>query len=135
VIADTAGRLPTQANLMLELQKIKRVIQKAGINTPSTPAPHQIVVVLDGNTGQNALAQAKAFDACLGLTGIVITKLDGTAKGGILAAIALWVRELDALVVSGQRVTTPKVYFVGVGERLEDLQAFNADQFSQALLS
>jgi fused signal recognition particle receptor len=87
VIADTAGRLPTQAHLMAELAKIKRVIQKADEGA-AKPAPHEVLLVLDGNTGQNALTQAKAFDAALGITGLIITKLDGTAKGGVLAAIA-----------------------------------------------
>jgi fused signal recognition particle receptor len=117
VIADTAGRLPTQAHLMAELTKIKRVIQKA-----DTTAPHEVILVLDGNTGQNALAQLKAFDAAIGVTGLIITKLDGTAKGGVLAAIALLPR-------------APKVYFIGVGEALEDLQPFDAIEFSTALLS
>jgi fused signal recognition particle receptor len=125
VIADTAGRLPTQAHLMAELTKIKRVIQKA-----DNFAPHEVILVLDGNTGQNALAQAKAFDAAIGVTGLIITKLDGTAKGGVLAAIALWAQELRA---AGR--TAPHVYFIGVGEALEDLQPFNAREFSQALLS
>ncbi len=117
VIADTAGRLPTQAHLMAELTKIKRVIQKA-----DPTAPHEVILVLDGNTGQNALAQLKAFDAAIGVTGLIITKLDGTAKGGVLAAIALL-------------PSAPKVYFIGVGEALEDLQPFDAREFSTALLS
>lgn len=125
VIADTAGRLPTQAHLMAELSKIKRVIQKA-----DSAAPHEVLLVLDGNTGQNALAQAKAFDAAIGVTGLIITKLDGTAKGGVLAAIALWAKELTA---AGK--TPPRVYFIGVGEALEDLQPFGAREFSQALLN
>lgn len=125
VIADTAGRLPTQAHLMAELSKIKRVIQKA-----DSAAPHEVLLVLDGNTGQNALAQAKAFDAAIGVTGLIITKLDGTAKGGVLAAIALWAKELTA---AGK--TPPRVYFIGVGEALEDLQPFDAREFSQALLN
>jgi fused signal recognition particle receptor len=110
---------------MAELQKIQRVIQKA-----DGAAPHEVLLVLDGNTGQNALAQAKAFDTCLGLTGLIITKLDGTAKGGVLAAIALWTRELTQ---TGR--IPPKVYFIGVGEALEDLQPFVAQEFSQALIS
>ena len=123
VIADTAGRLPTQAHLMEELRKIKRTIGKA-----MDGAPHEVLLVVDGNTGQNALAQVKAFDAVLGLTGLVVTKLDGTAKGGVLAAIALWSRERDgALPVP--------VYFIGVGEKLEDLETFDAREFSQALLT
>lgn len=125
VIADTAGRLPTQAHLMAELSKIKRVIQKA-----DSAAPHAVLLVLDGNTGQNALAQAKAFDAAIGVTGLIITKLDGTAKGGVLAAIALWAKELTA---AGK--TPPRVYFIGVGEALDDLQPFDAREFSQALLN
>lgn len=117
VIADTAGRLPTQAHLMAELTKIKRVIQKADSN-----APHAVILVLDGNTGQNALAQLKAFDAAIGVTGVIITKLDGTAKGGVLAAMALL-------------TNAPKVYFIGVGEALEDLQPFVAREFAEALLT
>ena len=91
VLVDTAGRLPTQLHLMEELKKIKRVVQKA-----DATAPHEILLVIDGNTGQNALAQVKAFDEALQLTGLVVTKLDGTAKGGVLAAIALWARERQA---------------------------------------
>ena len=125
VIADTAGRLPTQAHLMAELAKIKRVIQKADM-----AAPHEVLLVLDGNTGQNALAQAKAFDAAIGVTGLIITKLDGTAKGGVLAAVALWAQELTA---AGK--PSPKVYFIGVGEALEDLQPFVASEFAHALLN
>jgi fused signal recognition particle receptor len=115
VIVDTAGRLPTQLHLMEELRKIKRVVQKA-----QASAPHEVLLVIDGNTGQNALAQVKAFDAALGLTGLVVTKLDGTAKGGVLAAIA-------------QEHPIP-VYFIGVGEKLEDLETFDAREFAQALL-
>ncbi|MCX7256770.1 MAG: signal recognition particle-docking protein FtsY, partial [Polaromonas sp.] len=85
VLVDTAGRLPTQLHLMEELRKIKSVVQKA-----DATAPHEVLLVIDGNTGQNALAQVKAFDETLGLTGLIVTKLDGTAKGGVLAAIALW---------------------------------------------
>ncbi len=121
VIVDTAGRLPTQLHLMEELKKIKRVVQKADAS-----APHEVLLVIDGNTGQNALAQVKAFDAALTLTGLVVTKLDGTAKGGVLAAIAMWARE--------QRRAVP-VYFIGVGEQLEDLQTFDAREFAAALLS
>ncbi len=115
VLVDTAGRLPTQLHLMQELQKIKRVVQKA-----DGTAPHEILLVIDGNTGQNALAQVRAFDDALGLTGLIVTKLDGTAKGGVLAAIA-------------QERPIP-VYFVGVGEKLEDLETFSAREFAQALL-
>jgi fused signal recognition particle receptor len=121
VIADTAGRLTTQAHLMEELKKIRRTIAKAMPN-----APHEVLLVVDGNTGQNALAQVQAFDAALGLTGLVVTKLDGTAKGGVLAAIALWSRERPQAAVP--------VYFIGVGEKLEDLQTFSAREFAQALL-
>ncbi|PIL38515.1 signal recognition particle-docking protein FtsY [Massilia psychrophila] len=115
VMVDTAGRLPTQLHLMEELKKIKRVIGKG-----MDGAPHEILLVIDGNTGQNALAQVKAFDDALGLTGLVITKLDGTAKGGVLAAIA--------------RSRPVPVYFIGVGEKIEDLQPFSADEFVEALL-
>lgn len=115
VMVDTAGRLPSQLHLMEELKKIKRVVTK-GMND----APHEILLVIDGNTGQNALAQVKAFDEALGLTGLVITKLDGTAKGGILAAIA--------------KTRPIPVYFIGVGETINDLQPFNAREFVDALL-
>jgi len=125
VLIDTAGRLPTQLHLMDELKKIQRVIQKA-----DTTAPHEVLLVIDGNTGQNALAQVKAFDEALGLTGLIVTKLDGTAKGGVLAAIALWAQQRPA--TSGKML---KVYFIGIGEKLEDLQAFNAEEFAQALIS
>jgi fused signal recognition particle receptor len=121
VIADTAGRLPTQLHLMEELKKIQRVIGKA-----QDGAPHEVLLVVDGNTGQNALAQVRAFDAALTLTGLVVTKLDGTAKGGVLAAIARWGSEQGRVV---------PVYFIGVGERIEDLQPFDAREFAQALLS
>ncbi len=120
VIADTAGRLPTQLHLMEELKKIQRVIGKA-----QAGAPHEVLLVIDGNTGQNALAQVQSFDAALGLTGLVVTKLDGTAKGGVLAAIARWCSEQQRPLA---------VYFIGVGEALEDLQPFDARQFAQALL-
>ena len=126
VIADTAGRLPTQLHLMEELKKIQRVINKA-----DPQAPHEVLLVVDGNTGQNALAQARAFDAALGLTGLIVTKLDGTAKGGVLAGIALWARERVATQPS---LPSLAVYFLGVGEALEDLQTFNAREFAQALL-
>lgn len=116
VIADTAGRLATQVHLMDELKKIQRVIGKA-----QAGAPHEVLLVVDGNTGQNALSQLKAFDDALNLTGLIVTKLDGTAKGGVLAAIA--------------RERPVPVYFIGVGEKLEDLETFNAREFAQALLS
>ncbi|WP_317202445.1 signal recognition particle-docking protein FtsY [Janthinobacterium sp.] len=115
VMVDTAGRLPTQLHLMEELKKIKRVLGK-GLEG----APHEILLVIDGNTGQNALTQVKAFDDALQLSGIIITKLDGTAKGGVLAAIA--------------RVRPVPVYFIGVGEQIEDLQPFVAAEFVEALL-
>ncbi len=124
VLIDTAGRLSTQTHLMEELKKIKRVIQKA-----DETAPHEVLLVIDGNTGQNALTQVKAFDEAVGLTGLVVTKLDGTAKGGVLAAIALWNTER----LKAQRSVVP-VYFIGVGEKLEDLQRFNAAEFAQALI-
>ena len=127
VIADTAGRLPTQLHLMEELKKIRRVINKADAG-----APHEVLLVVDGNTGQNALAQVKAFDDALRLTGLIVTKLDGTAKGGVLAAIALWSRERARIDPSLRPVP---VYFIGVGERLEDLQTFDAREFAQALLN
>ena len=121
VIADTAGRLPTQLHLMEELKKIQRTIGKA-----QAGAPHEVLLVVDGNTGQNALSQVKAFDAALGLTGLVVTKLDGTAKGGVLAAIARW---------GATRPGGPvPVVFIGVGEKLEDLQTFSAREFALALL-
>jgi fused signal recognition particle receptor len=125
VIADTAGRLTTQLHLMEELKKVRRVIAKA-----QDGAPHEVLLVVDGNTGQNALAQVQAFDAALQLTGLIITKLDGTAKGGVLAAVALWSRER----VRDGGASLP-VYFIGVGERLEDLQTFSAREFAQALLA
>ncbi|MDB5886257.1 MAG: signal recognition particle-docking protein FtsY [Polaromonas sp.] len=126
VLVDTAGRLPTQLHLMDELKKIKRVVQKA-----DATGPHEVLLVIDGNTGQNALAQVKAFDDTLQLTGLVVTKLDGTAKGGVLAAIALWARE-RAKMSPGLRPVA--VYFIGVGEKLEDLETFNAREFAQALV-
>ena len=127
VLVDTAGRLPTQLHLMEELKKIKRVVQKA-----EATAPHEVLLVIDGNTGQNALSQVKAFDEALHLTGLLVTKLDGTAKGGVLAAIALWARERQAAAPALRPVP---VYFIGVGEQLEDLETFNAREFAQALLA
>ena len=114
VICDTAGRLPTQLHLMEELRKVKRVAGKA-----LEGAPHAVLLVLDANTGQNALAQVKAFDDALGLTGLVVTKLDGTAKGGVLCAIA--------------RERPVPVLFVGVGEGIDDLRPFAAREFAEAL--
>ena len=115
VMIDTAGRLPTQLHLMDELKKVKRVIGKA-----IDGAPHEVLLIIDGNTGQNALAQVKAFDDTLSLTGLIVTKLDGTAKGGVLAAI-----------VKQRKVP---VYFIGVGEGIDDLQPFVAEEFVDALL-
>ena len=116
VLVDTAGRLPTQLHLMEELRKIKRVVQKA-----DPTSPHEVLLVIDGITGQNALNQVKAFDEVLGLTGLIITKLDGTAKGGVICAIA--------------RERPVPIYFIGVGEKLEDLETFDAKEFAQALLA
>lgn len=115
VIADTAGRLPTQLHLMDELKKVKRVANKA-----LDGAPHEIILVLDGSMGQNALMQVKAFDEAVGLTGLIVTKLDGSAKGGVLAALAV-----DRVI---------PVYFIGVGEGVHDLQTFDAREFVDALL-
>jgi fused signal recognition particle receptor len=115
VLADTAGRLTTQLHLMDEIRKIKRVISKA-----LPDAPHEVLLVLDANTGQNALSQVQAFDQALGVTGLVLTKLDGTAKGGIIAAIA--------------KVHPIPVRFIGVGEGLDDLRPFVAEDFISALL-
>ena len=116
VIADTAGRLPTQLHLMEELKKIRRTIGKA-----MAGAPHEVLLVIDGNTGQNALAQVKSFDAALGLTGLVVTKLDGTSKGGMVVAI--------------QKELGLPVKFIGVGEQPDDLQPFDPKQFAEALFS
>lgn len=114
VLADTAGRLPTQMHLMDEIRKVKRVIGKA-----LDGAPHEVLLVLDGNTGQNALAQVKAFDAALGVTGLVVTKLDGSARGGVLAAIA--------------REHPVPIRFIGIGEAIDDLQPFEPREFVSAL--
>jgi len=115
VLVDTAGRLPTQLHLMEELKKIKRVIAKA-----KADAPHEIWLVIDGGTGQNAVAQVNAFDQALGLTGLIVTKLDGTAKGGVLLAIA--------------QARPIAVQFIGVGEAIDDLQPFNARAFADAMV-
>ncbi|WP_408608136.1 signal recognition particle-docking protein FtsY [Candidimonas nitroreducens] len=120
VMIDTAGRLPTQLHLMEELKKIRRVVGKADL-----AAPHEVLLVLDGNTGQNAIAQIRAFDAAIGLTGLVVTKLDGTAKGGTLAAVA----------AGSQGVRPVPVYWIGVGEGLDDLQPFVAREFAAALVA
>ncbi len=116
VLADTAGRLPTQLHLMEEIRKVKRVMAKA-----DPQAPHETWLVLDANTGQNAVRQVQAFDEALGLTGLVVTKLDGTAKGGAVAAIA---RERPVPIV-----------FVGIGEKAEDLRPFSASDFVDALFA
>jgi fused signal recognition particle receptor len=121
LIADTAGRLPTQLHLMEEIRKVKRVIDRA-----MPGAPHEVLLVLDANTGQNALAQVKAFDDALGVTGLVMTKLDGTAKGGVIAAIA------HARSARSKDRPIP-LRFIGVGESLDDLQPFDARSFVDAL--
>lgn len=118
VIADTAGRLPTQTNLMEELGRIRRSQEKA-----MEGAPHEVILVVDGTNGQNALAQVRAFDLYAHLTGLIVTKLDGTAKGGVLAAIT---------AMRGEKPLP--IYYIGVGEKLEDLQPFNAHEFSSALV-
>ena len=118
VMVDTAGRLPTQRHLMDELKKIRRVMGKA-----MDDAPHEVLLVLDGNTGQNMLAQVQAFDEAVQLTGLIVTKLDGTAKGGAIAALA-----------HTRRDNPLPVYFIGVGEGVEDLQGFSAREFATALL-
>lgn len=119
VMVDTAGRLPTQLHLMDELKKIRRVIAKA-----DSTAPHEVLLVVDGNTGQNVLSQIRTFDAAIGLTGLIVTKLDGTAKGGTLAAVA----------AGSQGVRPVPVYWIGVGERMEDLQPFVASEFAAAIV-
>ena len=118
VLADTAGRLATQLHLMEEIKKVKRVIAKA-----EPGAPHETLLVLDANTGQNAVAQVQAFDDALGLTGLIVTKLDGTAKGGVIAAIAR----------QRQKKTPLPIRFIGVGEGLDDLRPFVASEFVEAL--
>jgi fused signal recognition particle receptor len=114
VLADTAGRLPTQLHLMEEIAKVRRVIQKA-----EPTGPHEVLLVLDANIGQNAIAQVKSFDKAIGVTGLVVTKLDGTAKGGVLAAIS--------------RQCPKPVRYIGVGEQIEDLQPFRSREFVEAL--
>jgi fused signal recognition particle receptor len=116
VLADTAGRLPTQLHLMDEIKKVKRVMAKADAG-----APHETWLVIDANTGQNAVRQVKAFDDALGLTGLVVTKLDGTAKGGAVAAIA--------------REHPIPIRFIGIGEKAEDLRPFVAAEFVDALFA
>jgi fused signal recognition particle receptor len=115
VLADTAGRLPSQLHLMEEIAKVRRVVNKADAS-----APHEVLLVLDANIGQNAVQQVKAFDKAIGVSGLIVTKLDGTAKGGVLAAIA--------------RQCPKPVRFIGIGEGIDDLQAFRADEFVEALL-
>ena len=117
VMVDTAGRLPTQTNLMNELARIRKVQGKA-----MEVAPHEVILVLDGTNGQNALMQANAFDEAAGLTGLIITKLDGTAKGGVLVALA------------NSREKPLPIYYIGVGETIDDLQPFKADEFAAALV-
>ncbi|HYM48885.1 MAG TPA: signal recognition particle-docking protein FtsY [Burkholderiaceae bacterium] len=118
LIADTAGRLPTQQHLMEELKRIKRAQDKA-----MPGAPHDIILIIDGTNGQNALAQVQAFDDAVGLTGLIVTKLDGTAKGGVLAAI-----------VEARRARPLPILFIGVGEAIDDLQPFVAREFADALV-
>ena len=115
VIADTAGRLPTQLHLMEEIAKVRRVIQKA-----DPTGPHEVLLVLDANIGQNALQQVKAFDKAISLTGLIVTKLDGTAKGGVLAAIA--------------RQCPKPIRFIGIGESIDDLRPFSARDFVDAMI-
>ena len=122
VIADTAGRLPTQLHLMEEIRKVKRVIAKL-----MPDAPHEVILVLDANTGQNTLNQVKAFDDAVGLTGLVLTKLDGTAKGGVVAAIAY------SRARQGKARPLP-LYFIGIGEGIDDLRPFSARDFVEALV-
>lgn len=114
VLADTAGRLPTQLHLMDEIAKVKRVMDKA---LPG--APHEVLLVLDANTGQNAVKQVKTFDDALGVTGLVLSKLDGTAKGGVIAAIA------EARPIP--------IRYIGIGEAIDDLRPFNANEFIDAM--
>ena len=121
VLADTAGRLPTQLHLMEEIRKVKRVIEKA-----APGAPHEVLLVLDANTGQNAVTQVKAFDDALGVTGLVLTKLDGTAKGGAIAAIA------HAGLTRPQPIP---VRYIGVGETVDDLRPFVAREFVEAIFT
>ncbi len=137
VIADTAGRLPTQLHLMEEVKKIKRVIAKTDAS-----APHEAWLVVDANTGQNTLNQVRAFDGALGLTGLILTKLDGTAKGGVVAAMACAQPDKEQgasrLRLDPQRQARPgaiiPLIFVGVGESVDDLRPFDANDFAAALL-
>ena len=120
LLVDTAGRLQAKTQLMDELEKVQRVVKRL-----DPDAPHEVILVLDGGVGQNALSQVKLFDEAVKLTGLVVTKLDGTAKAGVIFAVA------------NGAGGVPKVplYFIGVGEGVEDLRPFNADEFVQALLS
>ncbi len=116
LIADTAGRLQAKTSLMEELAKVKRVVQRL-----NSRAPHQVLLVLDASVGQNALSQVREFDAAVGVTGIILTKLDGTAKAGVVFAIARQVRK--------------PIYFIGIGEGIDDLKPFAAEPFVDALLA
>ena len=118
IIVDTAGRLPTQTHLMAELARVRRAAGKA-----MTGAPHEVLLVVDGTTGQNALTQVTAFDQAADLTGLIVTKLDGSAKGGVLVAIA-----------EQNRQKPLPIYFIGVGEQIDDLQPFQAHSYADALL-
>ena len=120
VLADTAGRLQAKTNLMEELTKIKRVVSKF-----DAAAPHEVILVLDAGVGQNALSQVREFDAAVGVTGLIVTKLDGTSKAGVVFAIA------EAF----DREAPMPIYFIGVGEQIDDLRPFDADEFVEALLS
>ena len=120
LVIDTAGRLATQAHLMEELKKVQRVIGKV-----MPGAPHQVILVLDGNTGQNGIAQVKAFHEALGLTGLVITKMDGTAKGGVLCAIAETFKNSP---------NAPKILALGMGEGIDHLNTFDPDKFAKELV-
>jgi fused signal recognition particle receptor len=131
VIADTAGRLPTQLHLMEELKKVKRVSAKVDL-APYAAPPHEVLLVLDGTTGQNAITQLNAFHEAVGVTGIVMTKLDGSAKGGVVATIANIHRRAANETVGG--ATPFALYFIGVGEAMDDLQPFVASEFVEALL-
>ncbi len=124
VIADTAGRLPTQNNLMDEISKVQRVIGKALPN-----APHEILLVIDANTGQNAVSQVKAFDDALGVTGLVLSKLDGTAKGGVIAAIAH-----QNSAKNSEKSRPIPIRFIGIGEAIDDLRPFSAQAFVDAMI-
>jgi fused signal recognition particle receptor len=116
LIADTAGRLQAKTSLMEELAKVKRVVQRL-----NSRAPHEVLLVLDASVGQNALSQVREFDAAVGVTGIILTKLDGTAKAGVVFAIARQVRK--------------PIYFIGIGEGIDDLKPFAAEPFVDALLA